>query len=88
MNRKNRKKQLSKDDLRAVGFDFIEFLTESERRSITERSILKDIYNDEFRNSVTFDMFSQLFKWLLFVLLILFQLRSSYTEFIYKQTFI
>lgn len=50
MNRKNRKKQLSKDDLRAVGFDFIEFLTESERRSITERSILKDIYNDEFRN--------------------------------------
>uniref|UniRef100_A0A8C1QWD1 RNA helicase n=1 Tax=Cyprinus carpio TaxID=7962 RepID=A0A8C1QWD1_CYPCA len=50
MNRKNRKNQLSKDDLRAVGFDFIEFLAESKRRSITDRTILKNIYNEEFRH--------------------------------------
>uniref|UniRef100_A0A8C2KR19 RNA helicase n=1 Tax=Cyprinus carpio TaxID=7962 RepID=A0A8C2KR19_CYPCA len=50
MNRKNRKNQLSKDDLRAVGFDFIEFLAESKRRTITDRTILKNIYNEEFRH--------------------------------------
>uniref|UniRef100_A0A671LT19 RNA helicase n=1 Tax=Sinocyclocheilus anshuiensis TaxID=1608454 RepID=A0A671LT19_9TELE len=50
MNRKNRKNQLSKDDLRAVGCDFIEFLAESKRRSITDRTILKNIYNEEFRH--------------------------------------
>ncbi|XP_050973679.1 putative helicase mov-10-B.1 [Labeo rohita] len=50
MSRRNRKNQLSKNDLRTVGFDFIEFLEESERRSITDRIVLKNIYNEEFRN--------------------------------------
>ncbi|XP_043102725.1 putative helicase mov-10-B.1 [Puntigrus tetrazona] len=50
MNRRNRKKQLSRDDLLSVGFDFIEFLSESERRSITDRITLKTIYNEEFRH--------------------------------------
>uniref|UniRef100_A0A8C1SFP2 RNA helicase n=1 Tax=Cyprinus carpio TaxID=7962 RepID=A0A8C1SFP2_CYPCA len=50
MSRKKRNNQLSKADLRIVGFDFIEFLEESERRSITDRTLLKDIYNKEFRD--------------------------------------
>ncbi|KAK2898645.1 hypothetical protein Q8A67_010063 [Cirrhinus molitorella] len=50
MSRRNRKNQLSKDDLHSVGCDFIEFLEESERRPITDRTILKNIYNEEFRN--------------------------------------
>uniref|UniRef100_A0A8C1NAK0 RNA helicase n=1 Tax=Cyprinus carpio TaxID=7962 RepID=A0A8C1NAK0_CYPCA len=50
MSRKKRNNQLSKADLRIVGFDFIEFLEESERRSIIDRTLLKDIYNKEFRD--------------------------------------
>uniref|UniRef100_A0A8C2FQR2 RNA helicase n=1 Tax=Cyprinus carpio TaxID=7962 RepID=A0A8C2FQR2_CYPCA len=50
MSRKKRNNHLSKADLRIVGFDFIEFLEESERRSITDRTLLKDIYNKEFRD--------------------------------------
>ncbi|XP_016372524.1 putative helicase mov-10-B.1 [Sinocyclocheilus rhinocerous] len=50
MSRKKRNNQLSKAELRVVGFDFIEFLEESERRSITDRTLLKDIYNNEFRH--------------------------------------
>ncbi|XP_051949737.1 putative helicase mov-10-B.1 [Xyrauchen texanus] len=48
--RRNRKNRLSWADVRAVGFDFIELLEETNRRSITDRSTLKDIYNLEFRD--------------------------------------
>ncbi|KAG1973810.1 helicase MOV-10 [Pimephales promelas] len=43
-------KKLSKADLRAVGFDFIEWLEESNRRAITDRTTLKTAYNEEFRD--------------------------------------
>ncbi|RXN36849.1 helicase mov-10 [Labeo rohita] len=36
--------------VRAIGLDFIEMLEETNRRSITDRNILKDIYNEEFRD--------------------------------------
>ncbi|XP_056319481.1 putative helicase mov-10-B.1 [Danio aesculapii] len=49
MSRKYRKK-LSRDDMRAVGFDFIEFLDDRERRSTTDRNTLKEIYNEQFRD--------------------------------------
>lgn len=49
MSRKYRKK-LSRDDIRAVGFDFIEFLDDRETRSTTDRNTLKEIYNEQFRD--------------------------------------
>ncbi|KAI7797623.1 putative helicase mov-10-B.1 [Triplophysa rosa] len=49
MNRRNRKK-LSLADVRSVGLDFIELLEGSNRRSITEKEELRDIYYNEFQN--------------------------------------
>ncbi|XP_077079162.1 putative helicase mov-10-B.2 isoform X2 [Siphateles boraxobius] len=43
-------RKLSKADLRAVGLDFIEWLVESNRRAITDRTTLKTAYNEEFRD--------------------------------------
>ncbi|KAK7146112.1 hypothetical protein R3I93_013748 [Phoxinus phoxinus] len=43
-------KKISKADLRAVGLDFIEWLVESNRRAITDRTTLKTAYNEEFRD--------------------------------------
>ncbi|CAM4716224.1 unnamed protein product [Leuciscus chuanchicus] len=43
-------RKLSKADLCAVGLDFIEWLVESNRRAITDRTILKTAYNEEFRH--------------------------------------
>ncbi|XP_030640613.1 putative helicase mov-10-B.2 [Chanos chanos] len=37
-------------DRRLVGLDFIEFLGETDRRSITDKNVLRNIYNSEFRN--------------------------------------
>lgn len=51
MARRNRnRKQVSRDDVRAVGFDFIELLEENNWRTITERDTLKKIYNENFRD--------------------------------------
>ncbi|XP_048065716.1 putative helicase mov-10-B.1 isoform X1 [Megalobrama amblycephala] len=51
MARRNRnRKQISRDDVRAVGFDFIELLEENNWRTITERDTLKKIYNEKFRD--------------------------------------
>lgn len=51
MARRNRnRKQVSRDDVRAVGFDFIELLEENHWRNITEREALKKIYNEHFRD--------------------------------------
>uniref|UniRef100_A0A8C2GL98 RNA helicase n=1 Tax=Cyprinus carpio TaxID=7962 RepID=A0A8C2GL98_CYPCA len=36
--------------VRAIGLDFIEMLEETNRRSITDRNTLRDIYNQEFRD--------------------------------------
>uniref|UniRef100_A0A671PTU6 RNA helicase n=1 Tax=Sinocyclocheilus anshuiensis TaxID=1608454 RepID=A0A671PTU6_9TELE len=36
--------------VRAIGLDFIEMLEETNRRSITDRNTLGDIYNEEFRD--------------------------------------
>ncbi|XP_043967053.1 putative helicase mov-10-B.1 [Gambusia affinis] len=36
-----------------IGLDFFEFLSETERTSITDRLQLRDIYNDEFRRRTT-----------------------------------
>uniref|UniRef100_A0A8C2FJY5 RNA helicase n=1 Tax=Cyprinus carpio TaxID=7962 RepID=A0A8C2FJY5_CYPCA len=36
--------------VRAIGLDFIEMLEETNRRSITDRNTLRDIYNEEFRD--------------------------------------
>uniref|UniRef100_A0A673H546 RNA helicase n=1 Tax=Sinocyclocheilus rhinocerous TaxID=307959 RepID=A0A673H546_9TELE len=40
----------SKTAVRAIGLDFIEMLEETNRRSITDRNTLGDIYNEEFRD--------------------------------------
>ncbi|XP_065103211.1 putative helicase mov-10-B.1 [Paramisgurnus dabryanus] len=50
MSRRSRKSKLSYEDVRLVGFDFIELLEESNRRKITDRVELKNIYNNEFRD--------------------------------------
>ncbi|KAI7797624.1 putative helicase mov-10-B.2 [Triplophysa rosa] len=50
MSRRKRNNQLSFSDVREVGLDFIELLEETNRRSITERAVLKNIYNEEFRH--------------------------------------
>ncbi|XP_027022292.2 putative helicase mov-10-B.1 [Tachysurus fulvidraco] len=42
--------RLSNSEIRAVGLDFIEFLHETQRFSITQRDELRDIYQREFRN--------------------------------------
>ncbi|XP_065103210.1 putative helicase mov-10-B.2 [Paramisgurnus dabryanus] len=46
----SRTKKLTWADVRAVGLDFIELLEETNRRSITDRAKLKNIYNEEFRH--------------------------------------
>ncbi|CAM4716229.1 unnamed protein product [Leuciscus chuanchicus] len=50
MNRRNRSNYLSIAAVRAIGLDFIEMLEETNRRSITDRNTLRDIYNEEFRD--------------------------------------
>uniref|UniRef100_A0A671PXS4 RNA helicase n=1 Tax=Sinocyclocheilus anshuiensis TaxID=1608454 RepID=A0A671PXS4_9TELE len=50
MNRRNRNNYLSIAAVRAIGLDFIEMLEETNRRSITDRNTLGDIYNEEFRD--------------------------------------
>ncbi|KAK9970577.1 hypothetical protein ABG768_026510 [Culter alburnus] len=50
MNRRNRNSHLSLAAVRAIGLDFIEMLEETNRRSITDRNKLRDIYNEEFRD--------------------------------------
>uniref|UniRef100_A0A8C2FL44 RNA helicase n=1 Tax=Cyprinus carpio TaxID=7962 RepID=A0A8C2FL44_CYPCA len=50
MNRRNRNNYLSIAAVRAIGLDFIEMLEETNRRSITDRNTLRDIYNEEFRD--------------------------------------
>ncbi|KAF4109902.1 putative helicase mov-10-B.2 [Onychostoma macrolepis] len=50
MNRRNRNNYLSIAAVRAIGLDFIEMLEETNRRSITDRNTLCDIYNKEFRD--------------------------------------
>jgi len=50
MNRRNRSNYLSIAAVRAIGLDFIEFIEETNRRSITDRNTLRDIYNEEFRD--------------------------------------
>jgi len=47
---KNRSNYLSIAAVRAIGLDFIEFIEETNRRSITDRNTLRDIYNEEFRD--------------------------------------
>ncbi|KAM9475618.1 putative helicase mov-10-B.2 [Clarias gariepinus] len=42
--------RLTRAEIRSVGLDFIEFLHETQRFSVTQREELKRIYNDEFRN--------------------------------------
>lgn len=50
MNRRNKNNYLSIAAVRAIGLDFIEMLDETNRRSISDRSTLTDIYNEEFRD--------------------------------------
>lgn len=50
MNRRNRNSHLSLAAVRAIGLDFIEMLEETNRKSITDRNKLRDIYNEEFRD--------------------------------------
>ncbi|MCJ8734857.1 hypothetical protein PDJAM_G00240160 [Pangasius djambal] len=40
----------SRSEIRAVGLDFIEFLHETQRFSVTQRDELQHIYNTDFRN--------------------------------------
>ncbi|KAF0022536.1 hypothetical protein F2P81_025162 [Scophthalmus maximus] len=45
--------KLKLSQLSEIGLDFFEFLKETNRLSITDRFQLKDVYNSEFRSSVT-----------------------------------
>ncbi|KAF7695436.1 hypothetical protein HF521_007159 [Silurus meridionalis] len=42
--------RLSHSEIRAIGLDFIEFLHETQKFSVTQRDELQHIYNTEFRN--------------------------------------
>lgn len=50
MSRRNRNNYLSIAAVRTIGLDFIEMLEETNRRSISDRNTLTDIYNTEFRD--------------------------------------